>query len=314
MGRKSEEAMNMNGAFITAVVPTRHRPKLLRRTLRAIADQADEGLLEVVVVYDQSEPDLSLIEEFAPVQVTVVSNERSPGLAGARNTGILAAKGGWIAFCDDDDVWSEDKLLQQRAAMVRHPEADFIVGNITIAIGDKLIPRRTDMTEIALPDLIRDRVMEAHPSTFLVRRAAIEDYLGFVDEALPGSYAEDYDWLLRAARRRPVVVADASIATVQWHERSYFGSRWEMIDEALAYLVAKTPEFNEDPRGMARILGQRAFAQAAQGKSGEALRTAWRTIKLDWRQVRAYASVAVASRVISADRLVRWANAMGRGF
>ncbi len=311
---ESDTTMNANDPQVSAIVPTRDRPELLRRALRAIAAQADEGLLEIVVVYDQSEPDLSLIDEFAPVSVNVVSNERLPGLAGARNTGILAAKGSWIAFCDDDDVWSQDKLLQQRAALVRNPDADFLVGNITIAIGDKRIERSTELSEITIADLIRDRVMEAHPSTFLVRRAAIDDYLGFVDEDLPGSYAEDYDWLLRAARQHPIVVADAPIATVQWHRKSYFGNRWQMIDDALGFLVEKTPEFQDDPKGLARIMGQRAFAQAAQGHSRQAVGTAWQTVKLDWTQLRAYASAVVASHIVSADRLVRWANATGRGF
>lgn len=87
-----------------------------------------------------------------------------------------------------------------------------------------------------------------------------------------------------------------------------------MIDEALARLVEKTPEFATDSRGLARILGQRAFAKAAQGNSKDAIATAWDTMRLDWRQLRGYAAVAVACRLVSADRLVRWANATGRGF
>ena len=87
-----------------------------------------------------------------------------------------------------------------------------------------------------------------------------------------------------------------------------------MIDEALAYLVDKTPEFRDEPRGLARILGQRAFAQAAMGHGREAMRTALRTLRLDWRQLRAYVTPVVASRIVSAERVVKWANAVGRGF
>lgn len=299
---------------ISAVVPTRDRPDLLRRALRSIASQTAPGVIEIVVVYDQSEPDLRLIDEFAPTPITVIHNERRLGLAGARNTGILAAKGSWIAFCDDDDAWSPDKIRHQLQTLSENPTADFLAGNITIAIDDKRIPRRTQLTHLELHDLIRDRVMEAHPSTFLVRRSAIDDYLGLVDESLPGSYAEDYDWLLRAARHQPIAVSPASLATVRWHRRSYFGSRWQVIDEALAHLVEKTPEFADDNRGLARIMGQRAFAKAAQGSTREAISTAWDTMRLDWRQLRGYAAVAVACHLVSADRLVRWANATGRGF
>ncbi len=87
-----------------------------------------------------------------------------------------------------------------------------------------------------------------------------------------------------------------------------------MIDEALAYLVAKTPEFDSDPRGLARILGQRAFAQAASGHRKRALATSREAARLDWRQIRAYAAPVVAVRLLDSGRLMRWLNAAGRGF
>ena len=299
----------MNEVFTaTAIIATRNRPEMLRRALRSVAAQRDAGLAEIVVVYDQSDPDMGLVGEFPEVPVRVITNTRTPGLAGARNSGILAATGTWIALCDDDDAWSADKLLRQREVIDARPDVDFVVGGITIAYGEKRIERRTDLVEITFEDLLRDRVMEAHPSTFLVRRAAIDGYLGFVDEELPGSYAEDYDWLLRAARTRTVSVADASIALIQWHTDSYFGNRWGMIDEALGFLLDKTPEFGQDPRGKARIVGQRAFAQAAMGQRSESTQTAREALRLDWREPRAYLSFVVASRLVGAERLVKWAS------
>ena len=141
---------------------------------------------------------------------------------------------------------------------------------------------------------MRNPLPAAHPSTFLVKRSAIDSYLGLVDERLPGSYAEDYDWLIRAARERPIVAVRDARTLVQWHKQSYFVDRWEMIDEALAYLVAKTPEFDSDPRGLARILGQRAFAQAASGHRKRALATSREAARLDWRRIRAYAAPVVS--------------------
>ena len=137
--------------------------------------------------------------------------------------------------------------------------------------------------------------------------------MGLVDEELPGSYAEDYDWLLRASRVNPIAVAPATVALIQWHPDSYFGNKWDMIDKALDFLVDKTPEFDTDPKGKARILGQRAFAQAAMGRRKEALSTIKETVRLDWRQPRTLLTLAVAGRLVDAERLVKWANAAGRG-
>ena len=79
---------------VSVVVPTRDRPELLRAAVRAILAQDYPGPIEVVVVFDQSEPDESLTElATGPDRaVRVIRNDRTPGLAGARNSGILAAE------------------------------------------------------------------------------------------------------------------------------------------------------------------------------------------------------------------------------
>jgi glycosyltransferase involved in cell wall biosynthesis len=298
---------------VSAVIPTRNRPELLRRAIGAMLGQEGDHLSEIIVVFDQSDPDDSLTALSADVPIRVVANTHSPGLAGARNTGIETAGSDWIAFCDDDDVWLEDKLDRQCRAVAANPDACFAVGSVIIAYGEKRVHRKTELEFIGLGDLLRDRIMEAHPSTYLVRREAIERW-GPVDEELPGGYAEDYDWLLRAARVAPILVAADAATEIEWHPKSYFGNRWETIDSALEFFVNKTPEFAAEPRGLARVVGQRAFAQAAMGETKRSLATAWQTFRLDWRQPRAYIVPIVASRIISADRLVKWANATGRGF
>ena len=298
---------------VSAIIPTRNRPELLRRAINAMLDQEGDHLKEIIVVFDQSDPDYSLSEMSDEIPIRVIENDHSPGLAGGRNTGIANATGDWIAFCDDDDVWAPDKLTIQLHELVAHPAADFAVGSVIVAYGDRRIRRRCDLSFIHLEHLLRDRIMEAHPSTYLLRRSAVELF-GPVDEELPGGYAEDYDWIIRAARTNPILVVSAAVTEIQWHPKSYFGNQWETIDVALEHFVLKTPEFADDPRGLARILGQRAFAQAGMGQRRRSLRTAWRTWQLDWRQPRAYIVPFVALGIVSADRFVRWANAMGRGF
>jgi glycosyltransferase involved in cell wall biosynthesis len=292
---------------VDVVVPTRDRPELLRQAVDAILGQDHPGPVTVRVVFDQSEPDPAFAVEAPDRRVVVLGNDRTPGLAGARNTGILACRGEFVAFCDDDDVWLPGKLRAQVAAA--GPDEELVTCGIRVRYADRLVDRPLAADRVTLADLLRSRLTELHPSTFLFRRAA----LGLVDERIPGGYAEDYDLLLRAARRTPIRNLPDVLVEVRWHRRSYFGGRWDTRSAALQWLLDRYPEFGGEPRGRARVTGQIAFARAAAGHRRDAVRWAGRTLGADAREPRAYLALAVATGAVSADGVLRWLHTRGRG-
>ena len=75
---------------VDVVVATRNRPELLRLALDAIWEQTYAGEIVCHVVFDQCDPDESVARSSANRTITVMNNERTPGLAGGRNSGILA--------------------------------------------------------------------------------------------------------------------------------------------------------------------------------------------------------------------------------
>lgn len=298
---------------VTVVIPTRERPELLRTALAAALDQDYPGPVRCVVVYDGTEPDRSLESTRPGREVSVTVNSRRPGLAGARNTGILLAEGDLVAFCDDDDRWLPDKLRRQVAVLLAEPSTRFVCCGIRIRYADRTVERCLTSPRVSYRDLLRSRLTELHPSTFLIRREALLGELGLVDEDLPGSYAEDYELLLRAARTAPVRNLPTAHVEVLWHPRSYFTGRWPVISSALRMLVDRYPEFGRERRGGARVYGQIAFAEAAGGHRREALRWSARALRLDPREPRAVLAVGVAAGLASPERVVRTLNSRGRG-
>lgn len=298
---------------VTVVVPTRNRPDLLRRTLRSILEQEYPGDIAVLVVFDQSPPDHTLASAGPGRSVSVLENARTSGLAGARNTGVLAATGDLVAFCDDDDLWRPRKLQAQVQGLESARERLLVTCGIAVRYGDRTVERPLQCTSVALVDLLRSRLTELHPSTFLFRREEFIARVGLVDESIPGSYAEDYELLLRAARAQPVLHVREVHVDVLWHQKSYFSARWEMIASALQWLLDRYPEFASVPQGQARVSGQIAFAYAAQGRRRDAWRWATRTLRCSPREGRAYLAVAVASGVVGADRVLATLHRRGRG-
>jgi glycosyltransferase involved in cell wall biosynthesis len=307
------EAAASSWPAVSVVVPTRDRPELLRVALASIMGQDYPGDVEALVVFDQSEPDQQLAEQRAGRRVTVMTNTRSPGLAGGRNTGVLASRRELVAFCDDDDSWSATKLRVQVKALRAEPDAVMVTCGLRVHYGDEVVERTLDLARVGLQDLLRSRLTELHPSTFVLDRAAVLDRVGLVDEDIPGSYAEDYELLLRAARVHPIVHVHDTLVDVVWHPKSFFSGRWPMIAEALTWLLDRYPEFAEQPKGLARITGQIAFAYAASGRRREGWKWALRTVRHNPREARAYLAMAVATRVVSADRIVTALNRRGRG-
>ncbi len=298
---------------VSVVIATRDRPELLRRAVQSAFDQTYAGDIEVVLVFDQSEPVRPDVEERPGRRLRMTTNQRWPGLAGGRNTGVLAAEGELVAFCDDDDEWLPDKLRLQVEALERHPESATVSGGIVVHYKGKTFTRLPGQEVVGFRDLLLSRRTEIHPSTFLVRRAAMLDGIGLVDESIPGSYAEDYEWMLRAARQGGIVAVDAPVANVYWHTSSFFAGRWQTIAASLRYLLQKYPEFEQEPRGLARIAGQVAFAYAACGQKRDARVWARRTLRANARQPRAYLALLVSLGVLRPGAVQRLAHLTGRG-
>lgn len=297
---------------VSAVIATRDRPELLRRAVAAVLDQDYAGDIEVLVVFDQTPVRAEIAEQRDRRRVRVLANTRGPGLAGARNSGILAATGELVGFCDDDDAWVADKLSRQVPVMLA-ADAVAAVGGIRISYGKHVRDRCPPGATLRGSQLTRSRATGSHPSTFLLRRDALLGPLGLVDEAIPFGYGEDYDLLLRAVRVGPVVVVPAVLASVLWHSGSFFSRRWEAMIDGLGYLLAKHPEIAADRRGLAWIQGQRAFAMAAAGRRGEAVATALTSLRSNPREPRGPLALLVAARVLSAEGVLRRLNARGRG-
>lgn len=296
--------------LVSVIVATRDRPELLVRAVRSILGQTYPGEVECVAVFDQSTPAEMAIDVPARRRLRVVANARTPGLAGARNTGITTSHGALIAFCDDDDVWVADKLRLQVEQMER-TGAEFVASGVRIHHIDQAV-ERLPPARVEFGQLVRERVTALHPSTFVMRRDALRG-MGLVDELIPASYGEDYDWLLRAAKRMPIVSVEQPLVEVYWHEQSFFAARWEAIADALSYLLRKHPELMADRRGMARIVGQIAFAEAALGRRRLAWQASTRALAGNPRELRAYLALIVASGLVSATTIVRQANRRGRG-
>ncbi|MDP8911040.1 MAG: glycosyltransferase [Actinomycetota bacterium] len=122
---------------VSVVIPTHDRPEFVRRAVRSVLDQDYAGEIECLVVFDACEPvDLAPSERRANRRVVTMTNERTRGALGARNTGLLAARSEIVAFLDDDDEWLPGKLAKQ-VELLRSRHADVVFTGVRFVAGDR---------------------------------------------------------------------------------------------------------------------------------------------------------------------------------
>jgi glycosyltransferase involved in cell wall biosynthesis len=99
--------------LVSVVMPTYNRARLLSRAVNSVLDQTYPNF-ELIVVDDCSTDGTEgVMQGFQDDRIRYIRHEKNQGAPIARNTGIRAAKGKYIAFQDSDDVWLSTKLEKQ---------------------------------------------------------------------------------------------------------------------------------------------------------------------------------------------------------
>lgn len=225
---------------VSIVIPVFNGGAYLRAAVASLlAQQPLPGQVlpacEILVVDDRSDDahTLSVLDELRGwPRVTVLQSTRSQGPAGARNTGIGAARGDWIAFLDADDLWLPHALGQRWHVAVTHAGASWVAGAFTLLRADahgnftEPLPSRTgEQAALATTAVRRLRRPVAAlaadciviPTTVLMRRQLLLAKGGF-DERL--RRAEDYHLWLRCALDNDLWLLPAPVAHYRIHPAS----------------------------------------------------------------------------------------------
>lgn len=115
--------------MISIVVPVYNAAKYIEQTISMVQKQTYTDW-ELILVEDCSK-DASrevlqkLVKELEDSRIHVIYKEKNEGAASARNTGLMAATGEYLAFLDADDIWKETKL-EKELAFLQEKKAAFV--------------------------------------------------------------------------------------------------------------------------------------------------------------------------------------------
>ena len=189
---------------ISVIIPTWNRAGSLPAAIESVLAQTLKAD-EVIVVDDGSTDDSRDIirRRFPDVRYLYQENR---GVSSARNTGIQAAAGDWIALLDSDDRWAPHKLERQQHALRARPDAQVCHSDeIWIRNGRRVNPMKKHAKRGGLIFQHCLPLCVISPSASIIRRELFDE-IGLFDEALPA--CEDYDLWLRICAAHPVLYLD----------------------------------------------------------------------------------------------------------
>lgn len=206
--------------LFSIILTTFNRPQLLKDALDSLATQTLQDF-EVILVNDHGCPVESLLENYA-FALTYIRQGRNQGLSAARNAGLRLARGRFIAYLDDDDLYLPGHLETLAKAFAEHP--DSVIYTAAEYVNERLeeggrveVSRHMPFAHQAYS---KDRLFTQNyipVNTWSHPRYMLEQ-VGEFDRGLAAF--EDWDMLLRLAERYPFVYVAEVTAEVHQREAS----------------------------------------------------------------------------------------------
>ncbi len=310
--------------LISVVVPACNAQDFLAAALSSVAAQRGPFEIEVVVVDDGStDATAGVARRHAGVACLQQPNR---GPAAARNAGIAATRGEFVAFLDADDLWPPGKLAAQLAVLQRHPQAALVFGDCRQFGAGGPWPKtqfeadglgaNTWTTGDIVPDAYRRLLGENFITTgsVLVRRSVLAAVGGFAEDL---RLVEDLELWLRIARAHAIAWCDTVCLLRRRHAANASRDAEAM---ALAYLEVLRRQIpsaggaveGDDGPGKPRLLALQAdehlhLASLAlsRGAAAAARQRAWRSIKcrFGWRAAWLLCRTTI---MLAGQRLAAW--------
>lgn len=165
----------MKNPLVSAIIPTYNRANLIGRAIESAIAQSYSNL-EIMVVDDASKDNTQeVINTIKDPRIRYIRHQTNCGGAAARNTGIDAATGEYVAFLDSDDFWLPNKLELQLSEIQNHPDSGKVVSYTQFKL-DKgqevsILPKRGKERTESVADYLFANGGEMLTSTLIMPRS-----------------------------------------------------------------------------------------------------------------------------------------------
>jgi glycosyltransferase involved in cell wall biosynthesis len=216
-------------ALVSIVLPTYSRAHLLGYAIRSVLGQT-YGNLELIIVDDNSNDETpDVVRSFNDARIRYVRNEANLKLPRALNKGFELARGGFLTWTSDDNLYASN-AIEKMVAVLRRGACDFVFADYFLFSDlDLTNGKPTDVQRVRLPAVPRLEEMNTVGACFLYTRAVFEA-VGLYDPEL--FLVEDYDYFMRIQKRFKIGHIAEPLYYFSRHDESLFCSRFAEVKAA----------------------------------------------------------------------------------
>lgn len=252
--------------MISVVIPTHNRVDLLPRAIRSVQEQTIKDL-EIVVVSDGSTDGTDeLMETLKKEDPRINYISYHPGHNGnyARNTGIKASKGEYVAFLDDDDEWLPAKLEEQLKVMESDEEIGLVyTGTHSVYVDEGLSfdSKPTEQGDLSKRILFYNIV--GSTTTVMIRKSILKK-TGMFDEELGA--IQDYDLWVRICQHSLVgVIPKPLVNYYNYHSTGQISANVEKYEKAYQQVNEKYGKLLNEKLTLKELNYKRAIQKRSLG-------------------------------------------------
>lgn len=229
----------MNNDLISVIIPTYNREKSILLSIASVLNQTYLNL-ECIVVDDASTDNTEeIVRQVMDSRLVYLKLNENSGSSFARNIGIRASKGDYIAFEDSDDVWMPDKLEKQIKRIKEDNEVGLVYCGYSFIKDDKEIKVPSDKYDIAkLEGYIFNSLWEGNKigtPTILIEKKCIDICGGFSEELRS---LEDWEFVLRISDKFKIAYVNECLVHARYSPNGV-NEQWECQAESIIYIFNK---------------------------------------------------------------------------
>jgi glycosyltransferase involved in cell wall biosynthesis len=224
------------------IIPTYNRAGTIRRAIDSVLGQSYKEL-ELIIVDDcSSDNTVQIIHSYHDKRIHLICLSENGGANVARNKGIRAAKGEYIAFQDSDDEWLEDKLAVQVDYMDRAGKKVCYCQHTLITEMERIrIPEQTDQKEIyeeKITDVLR-KWNVISTQTLVIHKEVVEK-IGMFDETM--KRLQDYEFVIRICQKYDIAYIDRPLVNV-YRMKECISNDKKALADALGRILVRHIDF-----------------------------------------------------------------------